>query len=134
MRWMFRVLGTDKGREVSDWGVDVQGAGDTVRKTRRCQTRGWMFRVLGTHSETQGGVRLGGGCSKCSGHSHKEVSTRVDTCSGSWGHSHKHTEVSDLRKGVFRALRTQLEKHCKVSDSNGCVCEEGGRGSCQTRY
>ena len=81
-----------------------------------------MFRVLRTQSETQGGVKLGSGCLKCSGHSHKEVSIRGDTCSACWGHSNKHREASDLRKGVFRALRTQLEKHCKVSDSNGCVC------------
>ena len=74
---MLRVLGTDKGREVLDKGVDVQGAGDTVRKTGRCQTGGWMFRVLGTQSERQGGVRLGGGCLGC------------------WGHTQKHREVSD---------------------------------------
>ena len=67
---MFRVLGTQKDREVSDWWVDIQGAGDTEtqggvrlgggcsgcwghRNTGRCQTRGWMFRVLGTQKDRE---------------------------------------------------------------------------------
>ena len=52
--------------------VVVQDAGDTVRKTGRCQTRGGCSGYWG-HRNT-GRCQTRGGCSGCWGHKNREVS------------------------------------------------------------